>query len=410
MSAVDILVRNVSKSYRVHRDSRRGCSLFKFRPAERFWALKDVTFDVRRGEALGVVGPNGSGKSTLIKMLARITSPDSGEITLAGRLMSLVEVGAGFHPELSGRDNVFLNAAIFGVPAAHVRKRFDQILEFSGLAEFIDAPVKTYSSGMFVRLGFAVASHLEADILLLDEVLAVGDLAFQARCIERIEEIRRSGRTILLVSHDLAAVERLCDRVLVLTSGEIAGQGAPSDMIEKYQIIAATHVPSSSANLEDGPVVLHGVSFAGRDGNRPKTGEPLTARVTYDARSPVDGAVFSVSFIWPSGYICTELVSRPSNLVAGHGCIAFDCPMLAMQRGLYTVDLTVATAAGRILAKRVRAAPFRVDPGLAIQGDFHMASSSKLEPALGDAVFLQDSGLRANSALITAAQSRRVGG
>jgi ABC-type polysaccharide/polyol phosphate transport system ATPase subunit len=391
MSAVDIIVRNVSKSYRVHRDSRRGRSLFRFRPAERLWALKDVTFDVRRGEALGVVGPNGSGKSTLIKMLARITSPDSGEIIIAGRLMSLVEVGAGFHPELSGRDNVFLNAAIFGVPVAHVRKRFDQILEFSGLADFIDAPVRTYSSGMFVRLGFAVASHLEADILLLDEVLAVGDLAFQARCVERIEEIRRSGRTILLVSHDLAAVERLCDRVLVLTSGEIAGQGAPSDMIEKYQIIAAKHVPSSSSNLEGGAVVLHGVSFVGRDGTRPRTGDPLTVRVSYDARSSVEDAVFSVSFIWPSGYICTELVSCPSNLVAGQGCIVFDCPMLAMQRGLYTVDLTVATAAGHVLAKRVRAAPFRVDPGLIIHGDFHMTNSSRLERVLGDTDFSQNS-------------------
>ena len=177
MSAVDITVRNVSKSYRVHSDRRRGRGLFGFRPAERFWALKDVSFEVWRGETLGVVGPNGSGKTTLIKLLARITSRlDAGEITVAGRLMSMVEVETGFHPELSGRDNVFLNAAIFGVPVAQVRKRFDHIVEFSGLADFIDAPVKTYSSGMFVRLGFAVAAHLDADILLLDEVLAVGDL------------------------------------------------------------------------------------------------------------------------------------------------------------------------------------------------------------------------------------------
>src|ERR1700751_2571938 len=183
--------------------------------------------------------------------------------------MSLVEVGAGFHPELSGRDNVFLNAATFGVPVAEVQKRFDRIVEFSGLADFIDAPVKTYSSGMFVRLGFAVAAHLDADILLLDEVLAVGDLAFQARCIDRIGEIRRSGRTILLVSHDLAAVERLCDNALLLTSGEVAGQGTPRDVIEKYQISAAKRVPSSSLNLEDGAVALHGVSFIGRDGAPP---------------------------------------------------------------------------------------------------------------------------------------------
>ena len=379
MAAVDIAVRNVSKSYRVYHDGRSGRGLFRFGKAERFWALKDVSFDVRRGEALGVVGPNGSGKTTLIKLLARITAPDRGDITIAGRLMSLVEVGAGFHPELSGRDNVFLNAAIFGVPVADVRKRFDRILEFSGLADFIDAPVKTYSSGMFVRLGFAVAAHLDADILLLDEVLAVGDLAFQARCMDRIGEIRRSGRTILLVSHDLAAVERLCDNALLLTSGEVAGEGTPRDVIEKYQISAAKRVPSSSLNLEDGAVALHGVSFIGRDGAPPRTGDPLNVRVSYEAGLSVEDVVFTVSFIWPSGYLCTELVSCSSTLVAGPGYVVFDCPVLAMQRGLYTVDLTIATAAGRVLARRVRAAPFRVDPGLIVQGDFHMPHTSKLE-------------------------------
>ena len=379
MAAVDIAVRNVSKSYRVYHDGRSGRGLFRFGKAERFWALKDVSFDVRRGEALGVVGPNGSGKTTLIKLLARITAPDRGDITIAGRLMSLVEVGAGFHPELSGRDNVFLNAAIFGVPVADVRKRFDRILEFSGLADFIDAPVKTYSSGMFVRLGFAVAAHLDADILLLDEVLAVGDLAFQARCMDRIGEIRRSGRTILLVSHDLAAVERLCDNALLLTSGEVAGEGTPRDVIEKYQISAAKRVPSSSLNLEDGAVALHGVSFIGRDGAPPRTGHPLNVRVSYEAGLSVEDVVFTVSFVWPSGYLCTELVSCSSTLVAGPGYVVFDCPVLAMQRGLYTVDLTIATAAGRVLARRVRAAPFRVDPGLIVQGDFHMPHTSKLE-------------------------------
>jgi ABC-type polysaccharide/polyol phosphate transport system ATPase subunit len=379
MPAVDIVVHNVSKSYRIHRDGKSVRGLSRFRPSERFWALKRVAFEVQRGEVLGVIGPNGSGKSTLIKLLARITSPDDGQITIAGRLMSLVEVGAGFHLDLSGRDNVFLNASIFGIPAAQVRERFDSILEFSGLADYIDAPVKTYSSGMFVRLGFAVASHLDADILLLDEVLAVGDLAFQARCMDRIDEIRRSGRTILLVSHDIAAVERLCDRVLLLASGEVAGEGAPSDMIEKYQIMAAERVVSSSANLEGSAVILQGVGFVGRDSTRPRTGDPLTVHLSYEATSTVNDVVFTVSFIWPSGYLCTELVSAASTLVAGHGRIVFDCPILTMQRGLYTVDLTVATRAGRVLAKRVRAAPFRVDPGLIVHGDFHMTHSSRLE-------------------------------
>lgn len=377
MAPVDITVRDVSKSYRVHSGAQR--SLFKFKQPERVWALKGINFNVQRGEALGIVGPNGSGKTTLIKLLARITSPDSGDITITGRLMSLVEVGAGFHPELSGRENVFLNAAIFGIPVAEVEERFDRILEFSGLADFIDTPVKTYSSGMFVRLGFAVASQLDADILLLDEVLAVGDLAFQARCMDRIEEIRRSGRTILLVSHDLAAVERLCDRVLLITSGEMTGEGNPRDMIEKYQVSATKHIPSSNLNFENSGIALHGISFAGRDGARPKTGMPLTVRVGYEAETSLDDVVFTVSFIWPSGYICTELVSSSATLAAGPGHVVFDCPILAIQRGLYTVDLTVTTRSGRILAKRIRAAPFRVDPGLIVQGDFYMTHSAKLE-------------------------------
>lgn len=377
MATVDITVRNVSKSYRAHSGARR--SLFKSKRADLVWALKGINFDVQRGEALGIVGPNGSGKTTLIKLLARITSPDSGDITISGRLMSLVEVGAGFHPELSGRENVFLNAAIFGVSVAEVQERFDRIVEFSGLADFINAPVKTYSSGMFVRLGFAVASQLDADILLLDEVLAVGDLAFQARCMDRIEDIWRSGRTILLVSHDLAAVERLCDRVLLITSGEIAGEGNPRDMIEEYQISATKHVPNSNLNFESNGVTLQGVSFAGCDGARPRTGTPLTVRVSYEAEISIDEVVFTVSFIWPSGYICTELVSSSATLAAGPGHVVFHCPILAIQRGLYTVDLTVATRSGRVLAKRVRAAPFRVDPGLIVQGDFYMTHSAKLE-------------------------------
>jgi ABC-type polysaccharide/polyol phosphate transport system ATPase subunit len=327
----------------------------------------------------------------LIKLLALITSPDRGDITIAGRLMSLVEVGAGFHPELSGRDNVFLNAAIFGIPVAEVQKRFDRILEFSGLADFIDAPVKTYSSGMFVRLGFAVASQLDADILLLDEVLAVGDLAFQARCMDRIEEIRRAGRTILLVSHDLAAVERLCDRVLLLTSGEMAGEGRPRDMIEQYQTSATKCVPNSKLDVNDG-VALRGVSFVARDGASPRTGDPLTVRVSYEAAASVEDVVFTVSFIWPSGYICTELVSSSARLAAGRGDVVFDCPMLAIQRGLYTVDLAVTTASGRVLARRTRAAPVRVDPGLIVQGDFYMAHSARLEhdPEKCEAAFRKD--------------------
>ena len=379
MTAIDISVDGLSKSYRDCR-SGDGRRILDFRPKSRFWALRQVSFDLFRGEALGVIGPNGSGKTTLIKLLSRITAPDKGTIRIAGRLMSLVEVGAGFHPELTGRDNVYLNAAIFGTSASEVRKRFDSIVEFSGLADFIDAPVKNYSSGMFVRLGFAVASHLDADILLLDEVLAVGDIAFQARCMDRIEQIRRAGRTILLVSHDLAAVERLCDRAILLTSGQIVDEGPPRGVIESFQIKSAAPDLSHGSDASDS-IIVGGVTFVGPNGSAPRTGDPLTCQLSYEARSPLEQVIFTVRFVWPSGYTCNELVSSPITLGIGPGNVTFDCPVLTMQRGLYTVDIRVATAAGFILATRMRVAPFRVDPGLIVQGDFYMPHSSTFKSA-----------------------------
>lgn len=215
---------------------------------ERFWALKDVSFDVAQGEVLGVIGPNGAGKSTLLKILSRITEPTKGEIVLRGRVASLLEVGTGFNDELSGRENIILNGAILGMPKREIDRRFDEILDFSGVEKFIDTPVKRYSSGMKMRLAFAVAAHLEPDILIIDEVLAVGDAEFQRKCLGKMGEVARSGRTVLFVSHNLAAVENLCTQCLMLIGGQLACNDSPSVALSAY--LAYTSGDSIAKNLE----------------------------------------------------------------------------------------------------------------------------------------------------------------
>ena len=206
---------------------------------ESIWALKEVSFEVAQGEVLGVVGRNGSGKSTLLKILARITTPSTGEAELAGRVGALLEVGTGFHPDLSGRENILLNGAILGMTPAEIRSREEAIIEFSGVSKFIDTPVKHYSSGMFMRLAFSVAAHLRCEIMLVDEVLAVGDAGFQEKCKSKIKEIAQSGGTVIFTSHDMAAVERLCRRVLVLSEGRIAYLGDAAGGIAEYRRLAS---------------------------------------------------------------------------------------------------------------------------------------------------------------------------
>jgi lipopolysaccharide transport system ATP-binding protein len=201
---------------------------------EDFWALKDVSFEIRRGERVGIIGRNGAGKSTLLKILSRITEPTTGRVEICGRVASLLEVGTGFHPELSGRENIYLNGAILGMNRQMIRSKFDEIISFAEVERFLDTPVKHYSSGMYVRLAFAVAAHLEPEVLILDEVLAVGDIGFQKKCLARMEKTAESGRTILFVSHSMAAVKTLCDKSIYLNRGAIAGFGETSRIISQY--------------------------------------------------------------------------------------------------------------------------------------------------------------------------------
>ena len=220
---------------------------------EYVWALRDVTFDVQQGEVLGIVGRNGAGKSTLLKVLTRITTPTAGRVEIRGRVGSLLEVGTGFHPELTGRENVYLNGAILGMKRREIERRFDAIVEFSGVERFMDTPVKRYSSGMYVRLAFAVAAHLEPEVLLVDEVLSVGDAEFQRRCLGRMEELGSSGRTVIFVSHALSSVAQLCDRAIQIDSGRVVGDGSPAEVIANY--LHQTHSSGSERSwvLESAP-------------------------------------------------------------------------------------------------------------------------------------------------------------
>ncbi|MBW2009249.1 MAG: ABC transporter ATP-binding protein [Deltaproteobacteria bacterium] len=226
-----IKVENLSKRYRLG-ETHRGAHSFE--DPGSIWALKDVSFEVRRGEVLGVIGKNGAGKSTLLKILSRITTPTAGSAWIEGRVGSLLEVGTGFHPELTGRENIYLNGAILGMKRHEIRRKFDEIVAFAEIEKFLDTPVKRYSSGMYVRLAFAVAAHLEPEILLVDEVLAVGDAAFQQKCLGRIGTSSNSGKTTLLVSHNMSAINRLCQRCLWIENGSILKHGNPAEIVRDY--------------------------------------------------------------------------------------------------------------------------------------------------------------------------------
>ncbi len=254
MSSSAIKVENLSKKfiigheekerYTALRDvmARKAKSIFSFGSRsktiyskEEFWALKNISFDVQQGDRIGIIGRNGAGKSTLLKILSRITEPTEGRITINGRVASLLEVGTGFHPELTGRENIFLNGAILGMGRAEIRKKFDEIVAFAEVERFLDTPVKRYSSGMYVRLAFAVAAHLEPEILIVDEVLAVGDAQFQKKCLGKMEDVSKNqGRTVLFVSHNMGVIAQLCNKAVLLSKGNIEGKGSVNSIIEKY--------------------------------------------------------------------------------------------------------------------------------------------------------------------------------
>ena len=261
MSDIAIRVENLSKRYDINRagarhDTLRDALAGMLRRerggrTEAFWALRDVSFTIDRGTVVGLIGRNGAGKSTLLKVLARITPPSEGRVTLNGRVSSLLEVGTGFHPELTGRENVYLNGTILGMRKAEVDRKFDEIVAFAEVEKFIDTPVKRYSSGMRVRLAFAVSAHLESEILLVDEVLAVGDAAFQEKCLRAMDGIAQTGRTVLLVSHNMQVIQQLCGRALLFEGGRLVADGPPTAVVARYLSHAAAASLPSAVRLGD---------------------------------------------------------------------------------------------------------------------------------------------------------------
>jgi len=266
---------------------------------EEFWALKDINFTVERGEMIGIIGANGAGKSTLLKILTGITPPTEGEAILRGHVSSLLEVGTGFHPELTGRENIFLNGAILGMKKVDIEKNFDSIVEFAGIEKFIDTPVKRYSSGMYVRLAFSVAAHIEPDILLVDEVLAVGDAEFQKKCLGKMDEVtKKNGRTILFVSHNMAAVQSLCTRSILIDKGQVAMIGKTSDVIAKY--LSKNLVQKAIMEYPDkpdSPAVVRKISILNKDGE-PRSelpiSEPLNIEVDFNCNQKLTDTVLSL--------------------------------------------------------------------------------------------------------------------
>ncbi|MCX5815833.1 MAG: ABC transporter ATP-binding protein [Proteobacteria bacterium] len=230
----DVLMQNARTLWNKTKDLAKGNAIIQGDTLEEMWALKDVSFEIRSGEPVGIIGRNGAGKSTLLKVLSRITEPSAGRVTIKGRVASLLEVGTGFHPELTGRENIYLNGAILGMSRKEIKRKFDEIVSFAEVEKYLDTPVKRYSSGMYVRLAFAVAAHLEPEILLVDEVLAVGDVQFQKKCLGKMGDVAREGRTVLFVSHNMAAMRNLCQRVILLDSGKVAMDSDASDVVSCY--------------------------------------------------------------------------------------------------------------------------------------------------------------------------------
>lgn len=387
----DLKLDHVSKRYRVRQEADADASRNRLvrklqslrRRSQEFWAVRDVSFEVKRGEALGIIGHNGAGKSTILKLLSSITAPTQGEITINGRLSALIEVGSGFHPELTGRENVYLSGSILGMRRREIAEKLDSIVEFAGVRQFIDTPVKRYSSGMYVRLGFSIAAHLDPDILLLDEVLAVGDAAFQSKCLQRINELKEMGTTIVFISHDLGAVERLCDRALLLRQGEVIAGGSPREVVAEYRRVSATFATPS---LRGEKIIdmshrarVTALNFYDAENNEASvfhTGGPLVARMSYAAFEEIEDAVLEVFFYSQDDklncQLTTEVSGTPLNLEPGTGTVEFLCPELGLQPGLYYVDVVIKQrGAPKSINWQARRTTLRVDPGKIVRGQFY---------------------------------------
>jgi lipopolysaccharide transport system ATP-binding protein len=347
------------------------------------WALRDVSFEVSRGEVVGIIGGNGAGKSTLLKILSRITEPTTGEVEIRGRVGSLLEVGTGFHPELTGRENIFLNGAILGMKRAEIVRKFDDILAFAEVEPFIDTPVKSYSSGMYLRLAFAVAAHLEPEILIVDEVLAVGDAAFQKKCLGKMEDVARQGRTVLVVSHHMATLTHLCQSSLVLHNGSLEFQGSIMDGVDHYyrriQPSHGAHVESphvlysrpaaEQVGTDGDEAFITGVEFLDEDGDpmpAVQTWDPLTIRIHFRVIKPSRNLHVLVQIATLYGTKIAVLTTSTHQQSCGHAATAAfaDCriPRFPLAAGSYLLGAGLCVPDQALIGFREDLAAFTVHP------------------------------------------------
>jgi ABC-type polysaccharide/polyol phosphate transport system ATPase subunit len=356
----------VSKCYRMGRKlpSLRETlgGLWKSKDGEVHWAVKDVSFELQPGDALGIIGPNGAGKTTILKLLSKITDPTSGRIRVNGRLSALIELGAGFHGELTGRENIYLNGAILGMRKAEIRARFDQIVEFAGIGHYLDTPVKRYSSGMYARLGFAIAAHVDPEVLLVDEVLAVGDYPFQLKCHARMDHLRKNGTSLILVSHNMEAVRRVCDRGLVMYHGKDIFQGTASEAVVAYSDAVRRAARQTQKEVpEEGGLSQQVMTFdaeienvslldmEGRPVNALQSGVPVVVAVDVLVHRDVHQPDFSLTIRTPDGRVVYDTMTSwmkipMPDFTAGERCRIEYRLNLPLIEGTYELDVSIVPA------------------------------------------------------------------
>lgn len=396
MNDAAIAVRDVGKQFCLREGGTRTVKssfLDLLRPNARrsrlFWALQDISFSVPPGETLGLIGANGAGKSTLLSLLAGTKMPTCGQIETRGTISSLLELGAGFHPDLTGRENVFLSGAIMGISRAKMRERFETIVDFAGIRDFIDQPVKHYSSGMYVRLGFAVAVEVDPDILLIDEVLAVGDIAFQRKCIDKMDAFRKRGKTMLIISHDLATIQRISDRILVLDEGRVMGIGSPDNMVEAYQ---SSSRKKNASGLErewgTGEIRIADVQFRDAGGNATdvfQSGDAVEARIAYEARETVETPVFGFSIADSEGRVVygnnTQIEGFAVDKVEGNGTLVLRLDGMNVAAGTYLFSFSVHSADHRTNYHRLdHCFPIGIESRKRFEGVTYIPTTWRVEP------------------------------
>ena len=363
-----ITVQDVGKRFIVSRSRQRSLKTavieslsFRRQPPSEFWALKDLSFQVARGETLGIIGANGAGKSTLLSLLAGTKQPTEGRVETHGKISALLELGAGFHPDLTGRENVFLAGAIMGLSRRHMQARLDAIVDFAELHAFIDEPVKHYSSGMYVRLGFAVAVEVDPDILLIDEVLAVGDSSFQRKCLDRMDQFRKQGKTMLIISHDLHTIRRISDRILLLDGGRIKGLGDPRSVVRDYEAGAKRQgLTGMEREYGTGEVRIESVRLAnnaGEESDRFCSGESLHVELRYRAEAPIEDPVFGFAIGDTSGRVLygnnTQIEAFQIERVHGEGSVKVRIGPLTLGPGAYLLSFSAHSADHRTQFHRI---------------------------------------------------------